>query len=55
MTPSALSVQRTALAWEAVKLMQKDPKKFVMVLPVLEERKVVGILRMHDLVQAGIA
>lgn len=55
MTVNALSIGKAKLAWEALSIMQKDPKRFVMVLPVLEEGKVVGILRMHDLVQAGIS
>lgn len=55
MTPAALSVETGSLAWDALKLMQKDPKKFVMVLPVLNRGQVVGILHMHSLVQAGIA
>jgi predicted transcriptional regulator len=35
--------------------MQKDPKRFVMVSPVVDQNKVVGIIRMHDIVQAGLA
>lgn len=54
MTASALSIEKASLAWDALKLMQRDPKKFVMMLPVLENKKVVGILHMHDLVHAGI-
>lgn len=54
MTRSPLSISKDALAWDALKLMQRDPKKFVLVLPILDEDKVVGILRMHDIVQAGI-
>ncbi len=54
MTVSALFIESQMLAWEALKIMQKDPKKFVMVLPVLEGKKVVGVLRMHDIVQSGI-
>jgi arabinose-5-phosphate isomerase len=54
-TSKPLSIAQDALAWDAVQLMQKDPKKYVMVLPVLNQKQVVGILRMHDLVQAGIA
>ena len=55
MTVSALFIQRGSLAWDAKKLMQKDPKKWIMVLPVLEDRKAVGVIRMHDIVQAGLA
>jgi arabinose-5-phosphate isomerase len=54
MTHSPLSIEKEELAWSAVKLMQKDPKQFVMVLPVLDQNKVVGILHMHELIQAGI-
>lgn len=55
MTGSALKIDRGKLAWEALQIMQKDPKKFVMILPVVEEGAIVGILRMHDIVQAGIS
>ncbi len=55
MTSTPYTINKDALAWDALKLMQKDPKKFVMVLPVVHENKVVGILRMHDLIQAGLA
>jgi len=54
MTCSALSVQKGTLAWDAMKLMQRDPKKWIMVLPVVENQKVVGILRMHDIIHSGI-
>ena len=54
MTPRPLTIQKGILAWDALKIMQKDPKKFVMTLPVEEEGRVVGLLRMHDIVQAGI-
>jgi len=55
MTTGALTVEASTLAWDAMKMMQRDPKRFVMMLPVLDGEKVVGILHMHDLVQAGIA
>jgi arabinose-5-phosphate isomerase len=55
MTVNALTIEKGKLAWEALKIMQKDPRKFVMVLPVVEKGKAVGILRMHDIVQAGIS
>ena len=55
MTAKALTIDKSMLAWDAMKIMQRDPKKFVMMLPVVDRGKVVGILRMHDLVQAGIS
>ncbi len=54
MTKTAISVSQNMLAWEAVKIMQKDPRRWVMVAPVLNEGQVVGIIRMHDIIQAGI-
>lgn len=55
MTRSAITVQESDLAWQALKIMQQDPKKWIMVVPVLNNQKVVGVLRMHDIVHAGIA
>jgi len=55
MTKSGITIPKGILAWEALKIMQKDPKRWISVLPVLEEQKVVGVLRMHDIIQAGIS
>ena len=55
MTRSPTVTSKETLAWEALKIMQKDPKKWITVLPVLEGKKVVGLLRMHDIIQAGIS
>jgi arabinose-5-phosphate isomerase len=55
MTATAFTIESSTLAWDALRMMQKDPKRFVMILPVVEEGKVIGILRMHDIVQAGIS
>lgn len=55
MTRTATSVQKGERAWDAMKIMQKDPKKWIMVLPVLNQNKVVGIVRMHDIIHAGIS
>lgn len=55
MTPTALTIEKKLLAWEALKIMQKDPKRLVMILPVVEQGKVAGLLRMHDIIQAGIS
>lgn len=55
MNPAPSSLSPDTMAWDALKHMQKDPHKWVMVVPVLEEGKIVGILRMHDIVKAGIS
>lgn len=54
MTPSAIYVTPKIMAWEAAKIMQKDPKRWIMVAPVVEGGEVVGVIRMHDIVQAGL-
>lgn len=55
MTRSAISVSRQMLAWDAMKMMQADSKKWIMVTPVLLEKRVVGIIRMHDIIHSGLA
>lgn len=55
MTQAAKSIHKEAWAWDAAKFMQKDPKRWIMMLPVLEGKKVVGIVRMHDIIHAGIS
>jgi len=54
MTRAPVSIHSDLLAWDALKLMQKDPKQWIMVLPVIEEGKVVGLVRMHDIIHTGI-
>lgn len=55
MTKSARSIGPDILAWEALEAMESDQKHPIMVLPVLEEdRKVIGIVKMHDIVQSGV-
>jgi arabinose-5-phosphate isomerase len=55
MTKTPIFVREDWLAWDAVKIMQKDPRRWVMVAPVLGENEhIVGIIRMHDTIQAGI-
>lgn len=54
MVRTPLFISADLLVVEALKIMQKDPKRLVMVLPVVENRRVVGILRMHDIVNAGV-
>jgi arabinose-5-phosphate isomerase len=55
MTFNPKSIDEDALAWNAMKLMESDQKNPVMVLPVLNScHEVVGIIKMHDLIQAGL-
>ncbi len=55
MTSTPKSILSDALARDAMKLMESDQKHPVMVLPVLsEQEEVIGIIKMHDLIQAGL-
>ncbi len=54
MTRSCLHAAKDELIIEALQKMQKDPKRWVMMLPVLDKERVVGIIRMHDIIHSGI-
>lgn len=50
--PIASSKEETIL--EAKKKMQIEPGRFINILPVLQNQKVVGLLRLHDILKAGL-
>lgn len=55
MTYSARWIAPDELAAKAVHLMESDQKRPITVLPVLEEgEKVVGLIKMHDIIQSGL-
>lgn len=56
MTKTPRYITQKDSAWSAIQLMEANQKQPIMVLPVLDEekQKVVGILKMHDLIQAGL-
>lgn len=55
MTKSPKSSSPEVLAVDALSLMEADPKHPVTVLPVLDEnKKVLGLIKMHDIVQSGL-
>lgn len=55
MTHSTTVVDPNELVWDVMKKMQADPKKWIMMCPVLRDKKVVGIIRMHDIIHSGLA
>ena len=55
MTETAKAINEDDLASKAMEEMEKDPKKLVTILPVLDkEKKVLGVIRMHDILQEGL-
>ena len=55
MTKDPLTIENSVLAIDAMKRMERNNKKAVSVLPVVGvDGNVVGVLRLHDLVQAGL-
>lgn len=55
MTPSPKSISPEAVAVEAVKKMEEDPSRLITVLPVLQDGRVMGLLRMHDILQKELS
>ncbi|MGE3954388.1 MAG: SIS domain-containing protein [Parachlamydiales bacterium] len=48
------SIAADTLAYDALRAMEADPKRPFTVLPVLEEEQLVGLIKMHDIVQSGL-
>ena len=56
MTPDPITVNADLLAVEAIQRMEHNRRKPISVLPVVDDQdKLHGLLRLHDLVQAGLA
>lgn len=55
MGSSPRSITSEKLAWDALQLMESNQKSPITVLPVVDEmNSVVGILRLHDIIQTGL-
>ncbi len=55
MTKTARWIEPHSLAWDAMRLMEGDQKNAITVLPVLDNnQKVMGLIKLHDLVQSGL-
>lgn len=55
MTKAPKTIASAALAFEAIQSMEKDPSRLITVLPVVDLGKVVGLIRMHDILQKEIS
>lgn len=56
MTSCPRSISKEAMAWDALRVMEGDQKNPITILPVLDKNgdRVIGVIKMHDLIQAGI-
>ena len=54
MSQSPKTTSKDVLAWEAMRLMESNQQHPVQVLPVIEKEQVIGILKMHDILQSGL-
>lgn len=55
MTRSPRSIGPEDMAWKAMQIMESGKKSEITVLPVLDEHhKILGIIKLHDIVQAGV-
>jgi arabinose-5-phosphate isomerase len=56
MTVDPITIQGDLLAIHALERMERNRRKAIAVLPVVEEEaRMVGLLRLHDLIRAGLA
>jgi len=54
MTKTARTIAPELLALDALRLMEQNPAQRIAVLPVVEQSRVVGLLHLHDILQAGL-
>ncbi len=54
MTPSPRTISPDNLAFDAMKRMEEDLGRLITVLPVTDGKNLVGLLRMHDILQSGL-
>jgi arabinose-5-phosphate isomerase len=54
MTKRPRTVCSDALAASALRQMEEDPAKRIMMLPVVEQGRLIGLVQMHDILQAGL-
>ena len=56
MTADPITVEANVLVVHALEQMERNRRKPISVLPVVNgERRLLGLLRLHDLIQAGLA
>ena len=55
MNPNPSSIGPEVLAWEAMKRMEADYARRIMMLPVTDpDSRILGLLHLHDIIQSGL-
>ena len=55
MTKDPITIDQKTLVSKALKKMERNSKKSISVLPVLDDKNnIIGLLRLHDVIQAGL-
>ena len=54
MTENPLIIEGNILVIDALRIMENNRKKSISVMAVVEKNRFIGIIRMHDIVKAGI-
>lgn len=54
MTHNPRMIAPSLMADKAIEEMEANPKSPITVLPVVQDRKVVGLIKLHDLLQSGL-
>lgn len=55
MNPNPRTINSDVLAWDAMKEMESNPEKRIMVLPVIDSNsRVCGLIHLHDILQRGL-
>lgn len=53
MTSSYASIDPGLLVHEALHIMEKDPKRRITMLPVLDDKRLIGLIHLHDIVSTS--
>lgn len=54
MTPNPRRIEATALAYDAMKQMEANQKGAITALAVSEDDRLIGLIRLHDIIQSGL-
>ncbi|MCB1119846.1 MAG: KpsF/GutQ family sugar-phosphate isomerase [Chlamydiia bacterium] len=54
MTREPRTISPHVLAWDAMQQMEANPRRLITALPVVDQGRVCGLIKLHDILQAGM-